>query len=273
MVRVHNGTLGYYSHNSEKTKTPMRFTFFTPPADKKHIGSITFLSGLTCTEDNFTTKAGAYEIAAVLGLSVLSPDTSPRGQDVADDDAYDLGQGAGFYINATQSPWADNFQMESYLIEELIPLCEKEFGVSSKNKSIMGHSMGGHGALTLYLKYPGMFCSCSAFSPIVAPSVVPWGEKAFKAYLGDDKSLWGDHDACVLVGQSKNPQGNAGILIDQGMADDFLVDQLRPELFEQACEKVGQKLNLRLHDGYDHSYFFIQSFIADHLAWHANHMT
>ncbi|MGH1378911.1 MAG: S-formylglutathione hydrolase [Alphaproteobacteria bacterium] len=271
-VRVHGGSLGYYSHESENTKTSMNFTVFTPPEDKKCIGYVVFLSGLTCTEDNFTTKAGAYDVASSLGLAVLAPDTSPRGEGVADDDAYDLGQGAGFYINATQEPWADNFQMESYLIEELLPICEKELSLPSNNKAIMGHSMGGHGALTLYFKYPDMFCSCSAFSPIVAPSIVPWGQKAFSNYLGDDRLIWSNHDACELVRRAHNPKDNPEILIDQGMADNFLVEQLRPEMFEQACAEVGQKLKLRLHDGYDHSYFFIQSFIADHLAWHANKM-
>lgn len=269
IARVHGGTLGYYSHESVKTGTVMRFTLFSPPDDKKNGGLVVFLSGLTCTEDNFTTKAGAYQQAAALGLSILAPDTSPRGEVVADDDAYDLGQGAGFYLNATQAPWAQHFQMESYLIEELIPQCEEKFDLDPNKKSIMGHSMGGHGALTLYFKYPDLFCSCSAFSPIVASSQVPWGHKAFAAYLGDDRSSWAQHDACALVENAENASSNAEILIDQGLADDFLVDQLRPELFKDACAKAGQALTLRLHEGYDHSYFFIQSFMDDHLAWHA----
>lgn len=271
-IYVHGGTLGYYSHDSVKTGTSMRFTLFTPPEKKSTGGLVIFLSGLTCTEDNFTTKAGAYKCAAALGLSILAPDTSPRGEGVADDDAYDLGQGAGFYLNATQAPWTEHFQMESYLIEELIPQCEEEFGLNPCKKAIMGHSMGGHGALTLYFKYPDLFQSCSAFSPIVAPSQVPWGTKAFTAYLGHDEASWKQHDACALVQAAKNAGENAEILIDQGLSDDFLVEQLRPELFEQACTRAGQALTLRRHDGYDHSYFFIQSFIDDHLKWHAKHI-
>lgn len=271
-ARVHGGTLGYYSHESVKTGTAMRFTLFTPPDDKKSGGLIVFLSGLTCTEDNFTTKAGAYKWAAALGLSILAPDTSPRGEGVADDAAYDLGQGAGFYLNTTQAPWVQHFQMEGYLIEELIPQCEEKFDLDPQRKSIMGHSMGGHGALTLYFKYPELFRSCSAFSPIVAPSQVPWGQKAFAAYIGDDKKSWEHHDACALVENAKNVDKNAEILIDQGLADDFLVEQLRPELFEQSCAKAGQKLTVRRHNGYDHSYFFIQSFIEDHLNLHAKHI-
>lgn len=269
-VKVHGGTIGYYSHDSAETKTQMRFTLFTPPEDMKTGAYVIFLSGLTCTEDNFTTKAGAYKKVAELGLSVLAPDTSPRGEQVADDKGYDLGQGAGFYLDATQSPWAENFRMESYLIKELLPQCEIKFALSPSHKSIMGHSMGGHGALTLYLKYPDLFKSCSAFSPIVAPSLVPWGQKIFNAYLGDDRQSWAAHDACALILQAENAQGNTAILIDQGLGDDFLEEQLKPTLFEEACKKVGQKLNLRMHEGYDHSYFFIQSFIDDHMEWHAH---
>lgn len=267
----HGGTLGYYSHDSRETKTPMRFSLFLPPSDvieKGNVPYIVFLSGLTCTEDNFTTKACAYKKAAELGLAILAPDTSPRGENVADDEAYDLGQGAGFYIDATQAPWAENFRMESYLIQELLPAAEQKFGLNGARKSITGHSMGGHGALTLYFKYPHMFASASAFSPIVAPSVVPWGQKAFGAYLGDDRAEWVKHDACALVRAANNAQANAQILVDQGLGDDFLSEQLKPELFEQACQDAGQDLKLRQHTGYDHSYFFIQSFIDDHLEHH-----
>lgn len=269
----HGGSVGYYSHQSVETKTPMRFTLFTPPKDKATGAYVIFLSGLTCTEDNFTTKAGAYKFAADLGLAILVPDTSPRGDDTPNDDAYDLGQGAGFYLDATQAPWAENFRMESYLIKELIPQCEESFDLNPDSKSIMGHSMGGHGALSLYFKHPQIFKSCSAFSPIVSPSMVPWGQKAFTAYLGDDKEAWENHDATHLVNNTKSPKDNAPILIDQGLADDFLDDQLKPDLFELACEEVGQKLTLRRHEGYDHSYFFIQSFMDDHLEWHAKNMS
>ncbi len=270
--RCHGGALGYYSHDSAETKTPMRFTMFTPPENKKTGAYVIFLSGLTCTEDNFTTKADAYQKAAALGLSVLAPDTSPRGDDVPNDDAYDLGQGAGFYLDATQEPWAENFRMESYLMKELLPQCETHFGLNPQKKAITGHSMGGHGALTLYFKYPDQFGSCSAFSPIVAPAQVPWGHKAFTAYLGDNQESWLSHDATHLVQQAASAGENAGILIDQGLNDDFLKEQLRPELFEEACKKAGQKLTLRRHEGYDHSYFFIQSFMDDHLEWHAGNL-
>lgn len=268
----HGGKLGYYSHDSAETKIPMRFSLFIPDHAELDQPYVVFLSGLTCTEDNFTTKANAYKKAAELGLAVLAPDTSPRGEGVANDEAYDLGQGAGFYIDASKEPWAKNFRMESYIIKELLPAVEKKFGLSSKKKSIMGHSMGGHGALTLYFKYPDKFKSASAFSPIVAPSQVPWGHKAFGAYIGDDQENWKNHDACELVRAASKAKNNAEILIDQGLKDDFLEEQLKPELFKEACKKAGQKLNLRLQDGYDHSYFFIQSFIDDHLEHHAKYL-
>lgn len=267
--RCHGGTLSYYTHDSAQTGTVMNFSLFVPPqAEKDAVPYVVFLSGLTCTEDNFTTKAHAYERAAELGLAVLVPDTSPRGENVPDDDAYDLGQGAGFYLDATQAPWNKNFRMESYLIKDLLPLVEKETPLSAR-KSIFGHSMGGHGALTIYLRHPGVFQSCSAFAPIVAPSRVPWGRKAFTAYLGVDETLWSGHDACMLVAQA---QTDTPILIDQGTADPYLAEQLQPVLFKDACRQAGQPLTLRLQDGYDHSYFFIQSFINDHLDWHAAHL-
>lgn len=270
--RCFDGELGYYSHESQETGTSMRFSLFVPDKAEADLHYVVFLSGLTCTEDNFTTKAHAYQKAGELGLAILAPDTSPRGDSVADDEAYDLGQGAGFYLNATQEPWAKNFRMESYIVDELLPKAEKNFALSAKSKSIMGHSMGGHGALTLYFKYPDLFKSVSAFSPIVAPSQVPWGEKAFSAYLGSDQEEWKNHDACALVRRAKNAKANAEILIDQGLADDFLREQLKPELFQEACREGGQKLKLRQHQGYDHSYFFIQSFIQDHLEHHAKYL-
>lgn len=267
----HGGTLGYYTHQSAATGTAMNFSLFLPPAAAQGpVPYMVFLSGLTCTEDNFTTKAHAYERAAARGMAVLAPDTSPRGEGVADDAAYDLGQGAGFYLDATQEPWAQHFRMESYLLNDLLPLVEKQFPLDAARKSVCGHSMGGHGALTLYFRHPGLFKSCSAFAPIVAPSLVPWGEKAFTAYLGPDRTAWAAHDSCALVRAAKAAATNAPILIDQGMADSFLTEQLRPELFEAACAEAGQTLTLRRHDGYDHSYFFIQSFIADHIDWHAD---
>jgi S-formylglutathione hydrolase len=267
----HGGELNYCKHQSTETKTEMSFSLFLPAGAGKNTPYVVFLSGLTCTEDNFTTKAGAYKKAAELGLAVLAPDTSPRGEGVPDDSNYDLGQGAGFYLDATESAWAENFRMESYLLKELIPVVEKEFNLSSK-KSITGHSMGGHGALILYFRNKDQFVSCSAFSPIVAPTQVPWGQKAFQAYLGENKENWNTHDACELVKNDSSAASNPAILIDQGLADDFLKDQLKPELFESACEQSGQKLSLRLQEGYDHSYFFIQTFIDDHLEWHCKNL-
>lgn len=264
----HGGTVFYYSHDSDAVKGNMRFSLFMPPEDKRTGAYVVFLSGLTCTEDNFTTKANAYQKAMELGLCILAPDTSPRGKDVPNDEGYDLGQGAGFYLDAIQAPWSENFRMESYLVTELLPMCEKHFGLAPDCKAIMGHSMGGHGALTLYFKYPDLFTSCSAFAPIVAPAQVPWGQKIFTTYLGDDQNIWALHDATALVQKIQNAKDNHAILIDQGLGDDFLKEQLQPELFEQACKNAGQKLTLRLHEGYDHSYFFIQSFIEDHLEWH-----
>jgi S-formylglutathione hydrolase len=268
----HGGTLTYYVHDSRETQTPMRFTLFMPSVEtgtNEKIPYIVFLSGLTCTAENFTTKANAYKRAAAMGIAVLVPDTSPRGDEVADSSDYDLGQGAGFYVDATEAPWVKHFRMESYVVAELLPMVEALHNLDVKRCSIMGHSMGGHGALTLYLRHKGRFASCSAFSPIVAPTQVPWGHKAFTSYFGTDQSTWSAHDATYLVGKDTHAAKNAPILIDQGGADTFLIEQLKPQLFEAACHAAGQKLTLRIQDGYDHSYFFIQSFIDDHLAWHA----
>jgi len=269
----HGGVVQYYKHDAHETKCTMSFSVFLPPSyeQKKSIPYIVFLSGLTCTEDNFTTKANAYQKASELGVAVLVPDTSPRGGDVPNDEAYDLGQGAGFYLDATQAPWSKNFRMESYILNELLPLVERKFNLDENRKSILGHSMGGHGALTFYLRHPEKFKSCSAFSPIVAPTQVPWGQKSFKAYLGDDESEWAKHDACALV-QGLDRFNNAPILIDQGAGDDFLEEQLKSHLFQEACDKAGQALTLRMQEGYDHSYFFIQSFIDDHLEWHYKYL-
>ena len=264
---VHGGTLRYLKHDSATTGTPMTLSVFTPPGDGP-FPVLIWLSGLTCTEDNFTTKAGAYRAAAEHGLIVVAPDTSPRGEDVANDPAYDLGQGAGFYIDAVREPWVPHFRMETYVTQELITLIDAEFP-TTKTRSVSGHSMGGHGALTLALKYPHLFQSVSAFAPISSPTRCPWGEKAFGAYLGDDRAEWAAHDAALLIqgGAAKGVYDD--ILIDQGDADPFLTDQLKPDLLIQAARTVGQKITLRMQPGYDHSYFFMASFIEDHVAFHA----
>jgi S-formylglutathione hydrolase len=267
---VHGGTLRYLKHDSASTGTPMTLSVFTP-AGEGPFPVLYWLSGLTCTEDNFTTKAGAYGAAAEHGVIIVAPDTSPRGEGVTDDAAYDLGQGAGFYLDATQAPWAPHFQMETYVTGELIPLIDAEFPTTGV-RSISGHSMGGHGALTLALRHPELFKSVSAFAPIVSPSRVPWGEKAFTAYLGEDRAAWDAHDAAKLI-ESGAAQGVFDdILVDQGDADSFLADQLKPELLVEAAKAAGQAVTLRMQPGYDHSYFFMASFIADHVAFHAKRL-
>ena len=266
-----DGELEIWEHESAVLNCTMKFSIFLPVnLNHDKMPFVTFLSGLTCTHDNFTTKAGAYKRAAELGLVVVAPDTSPRGEDVPDDaDSYDFGKGAGFYINATQEPWSKHYQMEDYIVHELNDLVVREFSVDPDRQSVMCHSMGGHGALTLYFKYPDKFKSCSAFSPIVAPTKVPWGEKAFSRYLGDDLDTWKKHDACELV---RAHATDIEILIDQGLGDNFLEEQLKPELFEVACATSGQPLNLRRHDSYDHSYYFISTFIDDHLDHHTHYL-
>lgn len=264
---VHGGTLRYLKHDSATTGTPMTLSVFVPPGEGP-FPVLIWLSGLTCTEDNFTTKAGAYQAAAEHGVIIVAPDTSPRGDGVADDPAYDLGQGAGFYVDATQAPWAPNFRMESYVTDELIDLIDREFP-TTKTRSISGHSMGGHGALTLALNHPDLFRSVSAFAPIASPARCAWGEKAFTAYLGDDHAAWDRHDAAKLIEAAAARGVYDDILIDQGDADGFLADQLKPELLTAAAKASGQKLTLRMQPGYDHSYFFMASFIADHVAFHA----
>lgn len=272
---VHGGTLRYLKHDSAVTGTPMTLSVFQP-AGEGPFPVVIWLSGLTCTEDNFTTKAGAYEAAARLGLIVVAPDTSPRGPDskgggVADDPAYDLGQGAGFYVDATQAPWAPHFRMETYVTDELIGLVDAEFPTTGV-RSISGHSMGGHGALTLALRHPDLFRSASAFAPIASPTRCAWGEKAFTAYLGEDRTEWAKHDAALLIEAGAASGRFDDILVDQGDADSFLVDQLKPELLTAAAEAAGQAMTLRMQPGYDHSYFFMASFIADHLAFHAERL-
>jgi S-formylglutathione hydrolase len=272
--RTHGGTLGYYSHASKSCQCDMRFTVFVPPqAENSPVPVVFWLSGLTCTEDNFTTKAGAYGVAAELGLMVVAPDTSPRGDTVPDDDAYDLGQGAGFYLDATEAPWVPHFSMYSYITRDLPAVIDANFPADPARHSIMGHSMGGHGALTIWLKNPGLFVSASAVAPICAPMHCAWGEKVLNAYLGADRATWEEYDATALIqaggdGSGNDRSGHAEILIDQGLADQFL-DQLNPDMFENSCAAAGQKLTLRRHEGYDHSYFFIATVIGDHLRHHA----
>lgn len=267
--RVHGGTLSYCRHDSAATGTPMRFSVFTPPGEGP-FPVLVWLSGLTCTEDNFTTKAGAYGYAAKAGLMIVAPDTSPRGEDIANDEAYDLGQGAGFYVDATEAPWAPNYAMESYVTRDLLKAVAANFPAAMDRVGISGHSMGGHGALTLALRHPDLFRSVSAFAPICSPTRCPWGEKALGAYLGEDRAAWAGHDATLLIGTGVTKFD--GILVDQGTGDQFLENQLKPELLEVACDAAGQSLTLRRQDGYDHSYFFIASFIEDHVKWHAERL-
>ena len=270
--RVCDGELRYCRHESPVTGTPMTFSVFTPEGPGP-FPVLLWLSGLTCTEDNFTTKAGAYPAAAQHGLMVVAPDTSPRGQTIADDPGYDLGQGAGFYVDATQAPWAPHFRMESYIIDDLIPLIRASFPADPLRIGVSGHSMGGHGALTLALRHTDVFRSVSAFAPIASPMNCPWGVKAFTAYLGSDRAEWERHDACALLRSGLAHGYFDDILVDQGLADPFLAEQLRPELLEQAAANAGQRLTLRLNHRYDHSYFFIASFIGEHIAWHAHRLS
>lgn len=264
--KVHGGQLHYCRHASQATGTQMRFSLFLP-AGAGPFPVLVWLSGLTCSEDNFTTKAGAYRKAAELGLAVVAPDTSPRGEGVADDPAYDLGQGAGFYVDATQAPWAPHFRMETYVTADL-PEALGEFPVDLSRCGISGHSMGGHGALTLALRHPELYRSVSAFAPISSPIRCPWGQKALAAYLGPDEAAWRSHDASLLLEGGAAKGRFDDILVDQGGADSFLDGQLNPTFLIAAAETAGQKLTLRMQPGYDHSYFFISSFIDDHLAWH-----
>ena len=267
---VHGGTLRYLSHASAATGTAMKLSVLVPPGEGP-FPVVIWLSGLTCTEDNFTTKAGAYEAAARLGLIVVTPDTSPRGEGVADDEAYDLGQGASFYVDATEAPWAPHFCMETYVTRDLVELIDAEFPTTGK-RAILGHSMGGHGALTLALNHPHLFVSVSAFAPIASPTRCPWGEKALAAYLGPERDRGARHDAALLIEAGGANGQFDDILIDQGDADGFLAEQLKPELLTAAAEAAGQRLTLRMQPGYDHSYFFMASFIADHMAFHAKRL-
>ena len=272
----HGGAQRFYQHASRETGLPMKFSVFLPPqavaGDK--VPALLYLAGLTCTEETFMTKAGAQRLAAELNIALIAPDTSPRGAGVPGEaDAWDFGVGAGFYLDATQPPWAAHWRMESWLMRELLPLLIEALPIDGERLGIFGHSMGGHGALTLALRHPGRFKSVSAFAPIANPVNCPWGEKAFTGYLGADRTAWGEHDATVLMQNQPVAPYPGGILIDQGLADKFLLEkQLLPEAFEAACASIGQPLTLRRHAGYDHGYYFIQSFMADHLRHHTQQL-
>ncbi len=255
-----------YRHRSEVLGCDMTVGVYLPPqVEQGPCPVLYWLSGLTCTEQNFITKAGAQRYAAEHGIILVAPDTSPRGEDVADAEGYDLGKGAGFYVNATQVPWASHYRMYDYIVDELPAWVEAD-PMASDRRAISGHSMGGHGALTIALKNPGRYRSVSAFSPIVAPTQVPWGQKAFAAYLGDDREAWKAWDTVELIRQARE---QLPLLVDQGDADEFLQGQLKPELLQAAAAEAGHPLTLRLQPGYDHSYYFIASFIGDHIAHHA----
>ncbi|HXE77498.1 MAG TPA: S-formylglutathione hydrolase [Rhodanobacter sp.] len=266
--RCHGGVQGFYRHPSQACGGDMRFALFLPPQAKvRSCALLYFLAGLTCSEETATVKAGAQRLAAQFGLALVMPDTSPRATGIAGaTDDWELGEGAGFYLDATQEPWSARFRMEEYLTLELPALLAANFPLDVARSGLCGHSMGGHGALTLAFRHPRRYQSVSALAPIVAPSRVPWGRKAFTAYLGPDEAGWSAHDACALVARQRFP---GTILIDQGEADAYLAEQLQPELFEQACAAAGQPLLLRRHPGYDHSYYFVTSFIDDHLRHHA----
>lgn len=266
------GVQRFYKHASREIGLPMRFGLFLPPQalTGQAVPVLTYLAGLTCNEETFAVKAGAQRLAAELGLALLSPDTSPRGAGVVGEDQHwDFGVGAGFYLDAQHAPWAGHWRMESYLLDELLPGVATEFGLDGRRLGLFGHSMGGHGALTLALRHPGRFASVSALAPLCAPSQCPWGRRAFTGYLGQDESLWAAHDASQLMASQAGVPYPAGLLIDQGLADRFLAEgQLLPEVFEAACAQVGQPLTLRRHPGYDHGYYFVATFMADHLRFH-----
>ncbi|SDI51316.1 S-formylglutathione hydrolase [Paraburkholderia steynii] len=264
------GTQRIYKHESKAIGLPMRFSVFMPEAaPQKKVPALFFLAGLTCTEETFPIKAGAQRFAAQRGIALISPDTSPRGAGAqGETDAWDFGVGAGFYVDATQAPWSKHYRMYSYVRDELRETVVNELPVDGARLGIFGHSMGGHGALMLALRNPDIFRSVSAFAPIAAPMRCPWGEKAFNGYLGADREAWKQYDASELVGRSTR-KFQEGILVDQGLADQFLAQQLNPEVFEVACEAARQPLTLRRHEGYDHGFFFIQSFIEDHIRHHA----
>jgi S-formylglutathione hydrolase len=269
--RCFNGTVGFYKHEAASTACPMKFSVFTPPqAQSGRVPVLYYLAGLTCTEETFMIKAGAQRIAAELGIMLVAPDTSPRGVKLpGDTDSWDFGVGAGFYVDATVEPWSRHYRMYTYVTQELRALVEAQFPADPARTGIFGHSMGGHGALTIALRNPDRYRSVSAFAPIAAPKQCPWGQKAFSGYLGPDRGQWSTYDATELVVGVKDAAHKPQILIDQGLSDQFLQTQLHPHLFEEACRKVGYPLQLRRHEGYDHSYYFISTFMQDHLVHHA----
>lgn len=276
--RVFDGEHRQFKHSSTSLNCEMRFAIFLPPVvigseGLENVPVLYWLSGLTCTDENFMQKAGAFRKAAELGIAIVAPDTSPRGDGVADDEngAYDLGLGAGFYLNSSEKPWADHYRMYDYIVEELPALIEENFPVSDK-RAISGHSMGGHGALTISLRNSNRYSSASAFSPICNPTECPWGQKAFTAYLGKQQSSWQTYDASVLMAQAFEKHQQVPTLVDQGSSDDFLVEQLKPEALVMAAELSDYPLQLHMREGYDHSYFFISSFIDTHIEFHALHL-
>ncbi len=267
--RCFEGRQQRWRHDSTTLNCAMTFSIFLPPTENPPV--LFWLSGLTCNDENFTTKAGAQRIAAELGIALVMPDTSPRGDDVADDAGYDLGKGAGFYLNATEQPWARHYRMYDYLRDELPALMQSQFAVGPRC-AISGHSMGGHGALIMALKNPGKYVSVSAFAPIVNPTQVPWGQKAFTPYLGEDAAKWQEWDSCALMLAISTEANAIPMLIDQGDADQFLAGQLQPAGLAEAARQKDWPLTLRIQPGYDHSYYFIASFIEDHLRFHAEHL-
>lgn len=268
--RSFGGTQGVYSHASTETGTDMTFAVYVPDHDEgAKLPVVWYLSGLTCTHANVMEKGEYRNIASELGLIIVAPDTSPRGEGVPDDSAYDMGQGAGFYVDATEAPWSRHFRMRSYIEKELPELIAANFPADMARQAITGHSMGGHGALTIALRNPDRFKSVSAFAPIVSPTNCPWGEKALGGYVGSDKTAWREYDACALIEDGARV---AGILVDQGTSDNFLEEQLKPQLLVDACAKAEIPLSLNMRDGYDHSYYFISTFMADLLRWHAERL-
>ncbi|SOY61518.1 S-formylglutathione hydrolase [Cupriavidus taiwanensis] len=271
----HGGAQRFYRHDSAAIGLPMRFSVYLPPQAQAgaRVPVLFCLAGLTCTEETFMTKAGAQRFAAEHGLMLVAPDTSPRGAGLPGEaDAWDFGVGAGFYVDATEAPWHKHWRMESYVAEELFELVTSALPGDAARVGICGHSMGGHGALVLAQRHPQRFRSVSAFAPIAAPSRCPWGEKAFTGYLGSDRAAWAQHDASELMARQQGAPFPAGILVDQGLDDQFLQSQLHPDAFAAACQAVGQPLTLRRHSGYDHGYYFITSFIADHIRHHATRL-
>lgn len=266
----HGGTQGVYRHHSAETGTEMTFSVFVPPHQPgAKLPVLWYLSGLTCTHANVTEKGEFRQACVQHGVILVAPDTSPRGDDVPDDEAYDFGKGAGFYVDATQAPWAQHFRMRSYIETELPALIAAQFPADMARQGITGHSMGGHGALTIALRNPGRFRSASAFSPIVSPLNCPWGEKALAGYIGADRSTWREYDACALI---EDGARLPDLLVDQGTADGFLEGQLKTSLLVDACARAGQPATIRMQEGYDHSYYFISTFMPEHIAWHAERL-